>query len=421
MFVDVVTVTARAGDGGRGAVSFRREKYIPRGGPDGGDGGRGGHVYLEVDPALNTLAPFRRRRHLIAGRGGHGQGSRKRGADGHDLVVAVPPGTWVWDGETGEFLADLKDPGTRVRVARGGRGGRGNARFVTSTRRAPRFAELGEPGEEKRLRLELKILADVGLVGLPNAGKSTLLRAMSAARPEVASYPFTTLSPHLGVVESGAGTRYTIADIPGLIEGAHQGKGLGHQFLRHVERCRILLHLVDATSTEGDPLHRFQVIEKELALYSAKIAEKPRWLVATKLDLPGTGEGARRLEEKARQMGIPFFALSAEKGQGIEQLRDALGQALEHLPAPLEDEEEPRVIRLRPDPRSIWVEREGSAWRVRGEWIERAAVMTDLENPEAVAYLQRRMERRKVEQHLRRAGARNGDTVRIGPWEFILE
>ncbi|MBT9258645.1 MAG: GTPase ObgE [Clostridiales bacterium] len=421
MFIDVVTVIARAGDGGRGAVSFRREKYVPRGGPDGGDGGRGGHVYLEVDPSLNTLASFRRRRHLMAGRGGHGQGSRKKGADGEDLVVPVPPGTWVWDADTGELLADLKEPGQRLLVARGGRGGRGNARFVTSTRRAPRFAELGEPGEERRLRLELKLLADVGLVGLPNAGKSTLLRAMTAARPEVASYPFTTLSPHLGVVEREDGRRYTMADIPGLIEGAHQGKGLGHQFLRHVERCRILLHLVDAAPLEGDPVDHFVTIEKELELYSAKLAEKPRWLVATKMDLPGAREGATKLEAKARERGMPFFAVSAETGEGLPALRDALGDALEQLPAPAEEEAPPAVIRLRPDPRIIWVEREGDAWRVRGEWIERAAVMTDLENPEAVAYLQRRLERRKVEQHLRRAGARNGDKVRIGPWEFILE
>jgi len=326
VFVDRARIQVKAGDGGNGAISFRREKFIPRGGPDGGDGGRGGSVILVVDSRLKTLLDFRRRQHFKAGRGQDGAGKNRSGKDGEDLVVKVPPGTSVRDAETGEEVGDLLHEGQRLVVAQGGKGGRGNARYATATRRSPRMAGQGKPGEERVLSLELKIIADVGLVGLPNAGKSTFLRRVTSADPKIAPYPFTTLSPNLGVFGEGE-EAFVIADIPGLIEGAHQGRGLGHEFLRHVERTRVLLHVVDASS--ASPVVDFKTVEREIALYSPELLKKPRLVAANKVDLPGSTEGIMRLRGELEHRGIPVFPISALTGEGVFPLVKALKRFLE--------------------------------------------------------------------------------------------
>src|SRR5690606_10697756 len=306
---------------GNGCASFRREKYVPAGGPDGGDGGKGGDVIFEVDQGLSTLIDFTRRTHFIAERGQHGQGSNKHGRNGEDLVVRVPPGTQVKDDE-GRLLADLVAPGQRWVAARGGRGGRGNARFKSPTRRAPAFFEKGEPGEERWLRLELKLLADVGLVGYPNAGKSTFIAAVSKARPKIADYPFTTLTPNLGVVSLGPGESFVVADIPGLIEGAHRGVGLGHEFLRHIERTRVLLYVIDASGLEGrDPCDDLRVLGRERSLYQPELAQRPSLVFANKMDLAEARAHVDRLKEVAAEMGAAFYSGSAATGEG---LRDVL-------------------------------------------------------------------------------------------------
>lgn len=317
MFIDRARIHVQAGAGGNGVIAFRREKYIPRGGPSGGDGGKGGDVYLEADPGLWTLVDFRYRHTYRAGRGQHGQGKNKHGAGGEDIVIKVPVGTVVRDACTGELVADLAQPGQKVLVAKGGRGGRGNARFVTPTDRAPRRAEEGQPGEERWLDLELKLLADVGLVGLPNAGKSTLLSRLSAARPKIADYPFTTLEPVLGVVQVDYGVSFVMADIPGLIAGAHQGVGLGHEFLRHVERTRVLAHVIDVSPGQ-DVVASMETVERELELYGHGLAEKPRVVVANKIDVPGSEEGLARLA--ARVPGGRVFPVSGATGAGLREL-----------------------------------------------------------------------------------------------------
>jgi GTP-binding protein len=337
MFVDQVDIEVTAGDGGSGCVSFRREKYVPRGGPNGGDGGAGGSVFLVANPHLNTLQSFRFHPEFRARRGEHGQGSNCTGRTADDIEVGVPPGTVVYERGPGglQVLGDLSEPGSRLLVARGGRGGRGNARFATPTNRAPRHAEDGTPGERRALRLELKLLADVGLVGFPNAGKSTLIARISAARPKIAEYPFTTLVPNLGVVALDADRSFVVADVPGLIEGAHTGHGLGHQFLRHLERTRVLVHLVDVASTEGrDPVHDLEVIERELALFYGsdasgsdplpKLADKPRIVAATKIDALSEPDRLERLQEAVAARELPFVAISAVSGDGIPELLELL-------------------------------------------------------------------------------------------------
>ena len=331
MFVDEAKIWVKAGDGGRGCVSFRREKYVPRGGPDGGDGGKGGDVVMVADPHLKTLLDFKYRQHYRAKNGGHGRGKRQHGRNGEDLIVKVPVGTVVRDEQTGELIADLLEPGQRVVVARGGRGGRGNARFATPTRQAPRFAEGGTPGEERWLRLELKLLADVGLVGYPNVGKSTFLRRISAARPKVAPYPFTTLAPHLGVVSYGEGKEFVVADIPGLIEGAHKGAGLGTRFLRHIERTLLLLHLLDLSGHRGGPLTLYDGVRRELASFNPLLAEKPEIVVLNKIDLPETRARVDETREAFEARGLPFFAISAQTGEGVKELIQEVGRRLEAL------------------------------------------------------------------------------------------
>jgi GTP-binding protein len=329
VFVDEVEIQVRAGDGGRGCISFRREKFVPRGGPNGGDGGRGGSVTLEADEGLGTLLDFRYRRHYTARRGGHGEGSDRHGANGGDLVLRVPVGTTVRERDSGLLLGDLTAHGERLDVARGGRGGRGNARFATSTHRAPRHAEPGEPGEERTLRLELRLLADVGVVGFPNAGKSTLVARLSAARPKIADYPFTTLVPTLGLVRLEEGRSFVIADVPGLIPGAAEGKGLGLRFLRHLERTRLLVHLLDLDPGTGrDPVEDWRTIQAELEAYSPELAARPQLVAANKIDLDGAAARLARVVAFARRRRLPVMPLAARTGQGLAELRAAIGTAL---------------------------------------------------------------------------------------------
>ena len=337
MFVDEARIFVKAGDGGNGCCSFRREKYVPRGGPNGGDGGDGGSIILRADPQLHTLLDLTYQQRYTAPRGGHGEGKDCHGRNGEDRVIPVPVGTVIYDDHSGDQLADLAVPGQTMIVARGGRGGRGNARFATPTHRAPRRADPGEPGEERTLRLELKLLADVGVIGLPNAGKSTLLSAISAARPKIADYPFTTLTPQLGVARDAAGRSFVVADIPGIIEGAHEGKGLGLQFLRHVERTRLMLHLIDiGVGRQGDPVKEFEVLRRELAAYQPELAEKPLVLAANKIDIKGAGRDLTALRRYAKKEKIPFFAISAVTGEGLAPLLNFLGeQAVSQQIAPV--------------------------------------------------------------------------------------
>ena len=329
MFVDEVEIQVKAGDGGRGCVSFRREKYVPRGGPNGGDGGRGGSVIIEADENLGTLLDFRYRRHYTAPRGGHGEGSDRHGASGEDRVLRVPVGTTVRDRETGLVLGDLTHHGERLDIARGGRGGRGNARFATSTHQAPRRADPGEAGEERALRLELRLLADVGVVGFPNAGKSTLVSRLSAARPKIADYPFTTLVPALGLVRLDEERSFVIADVPGLIPGAAEGKGLGLRFLRHLERTRFLVHLLDLDPTTGrDPVDDWRTIQAELETYSPELAARPQLIAANKTDLDGAAPRLARVVAFGRRRKLPVIPIAARTGQGLDALRVALGAAL---------------------------------------------------------------------------------------------
>ncbi|MGE5645534.1 MAG: GTPase ObgE [Acidobacteriota bacterium] len=327
MFIDEVTIYVKAGDGGNGVTAFRREKYVPRGGPSGGDGGRGGDVVLVASKDYNTLLHFRFNPEHKAERGRHGEGSNRTGRDGVSIDVPVPVGTVVYDAETAELLHDFTKDGDRFTVARGGRGGRGNQHFATPTHQAPTEHEKGRPGDEKRLRLELKLLADVGLVGFPNAGKSTLISRISAARPKIADYPFTTLEPHLGVVSLDDQRTFVVADIPGLIEGAHEGHGLGMRFLRHVERTKLLAHLVDVSEATGrDPLNDFEVVMQELASFSEDLAAKPMIVVATKLDAAQNPERIDSLRRLAADRGLEFYGISSATGQGIPELKRAMGK-----------------------------------------------------------------------------------------------
>jgi GTP-binding protein len=328
-FIDEAKIFASAGDGGAGCVSFRREKFIPLGGPSGGDGGKGGDLILQVSPQLSTLSDLRPHPHQRAQRGKNGMGSNKHGASGEDLVIEVPLGTLVKDVETGDLLADMNEPGMRLVLLKGGRGGQGNARFATSTNKAPKFAQPGEPGEERVIRLELKLMADVGLLGFPSVGKSSLITRVSSARPKIADYPFTTLKPHLGVVEYKNYRSFVMADIPGIIEGAHDGAGLGHRFLRHVERTRILLHLLDPCRThDSDPLQDYETLNRELALFNPELAEKPQIIVINKMDLPDVQALLSEVAPYFEKLGLKVFPISAVTGEGIPALLDEIARVI---------------------------------------------------------------------------------------------
>jgi GTP-binding protein len=420
MFLDRVTIWVRAGDGGDGAATFRREAHVPRGGPDGGDGGRGGSVVLRVDPGLTTLRDFRYKHHFRATPGGKGTGAKRHGKAGDDLVLTVPPGTGILDDGTGELLADLVATGQTVTIARGGRGGLGNVHFATATHRTPKHAQKGEPGEERWLRLELRLIADVGLVGLPNAGKSTLLAALTAARPKIAAYPFTTLEPNLGVLDldDAEDRRVTIADVPGLIEGASSGAGLGHAFLRHVERTRVLVHVVDGAAR--DPEWDHGVIREELRLHDPALLEKPLLVAFNKTDLPGAGDAWPAFAAARRHDGVPCLAVSAETGEGLETLRGRLADLLPGA-AELAGEPEPGgvvVHRLDAAGEGFTLERDGDVLVVRGKRIERLAAQTNFEVEESAERFQRDLARLGIDEALRRAGVQVGDMVRIGRLEL---
>ncbi|MGO0123541.1 GTPase ObgE [Desulfothermobacter acidiphilus] len=411
MFYDYLKIHVKAGDGGDGCVAFRREKYVPFGGPSGGDGGKGGDVILRADARLRTLIDFHFQKHFKAERGGHGQGKNRTGKNGRDLVLRVPVGTVVRDAASGAVIADLVEDGQEVVVARGGRGGRGNARFATSTNQAPRYAEKGEPGEERWLELELKLLADVGLIGLPNAGKSSLLNRVSAARPRVADYPFTTLEPCLGVVRLAEGESFVMADLPGLIEGAHAGAGLGHRFLRHIERTRLLVHVLDMSSTAAmDPLRAFAVVNRELELYNPELARRPQIIAANKMDLPGSEANLQRLRGELKDYEI--FPLSTVTGEGIPALLHRVAALLRQLPppCPLTPDSLPEEPELR------W---EGEVLVIGGE-LGRRLLAIDWENPEARRAAAESLRRSGVERRLKSAGARPGTVIRIGDREFIF-
>ena len=416
MFFDEAKIHVQAGGGGNGVVAFRREKYVPLGGPSGGNGGKGGDVILAVSPHLNTLINFKKRVHFKAGRGEHGRGKNQQGKQGEDCLITVPPGTVVSDAGSGDLLADLTGPDQQAVVARGGRGGRGNATFATSTNQAPRLAENGEPGEAGWLRLELKLIADVGIVGVPNAGKSTLLAAVSAARPKIADYPFTTLVPNLGVTVVDD-RDFVLADIPGLIEGAHAGAGLGHAFLRHVERCRVLIHLLNGISP--DPLGDYQAINQELELFNPALADKPQVVVLNKMDLTEVRELWPLAKQALQQQNVEPMAISAVSGEGVPALMRRVAGLLETLPPPLAAAAAALpVFRLPEDEAAFTIEREGDGWRVRGKRIERVMQMTNWDYYEAARRFQRILEAMGITQALEEAGVQEGDVVSIGDVEL---
>lgn len=424
-FIDEATITVRAGDGGDGVVSFRRAALEPRGGPNGGDGGDGGNVYLEVKDDMRTLLDFKYRNIFKAERGREGTSKKHRGRSGENTVIPVPPGTTVYDLDLDEQIADLIHPGQRMLVAHGGKGGRGNASFATPSRQAPRFCQLGAPGEERHLRMELKLLADVGIVGYPNVGKSSFISVVSAAKPEVAAYPFTTLQPNLGVVQFKDYTTMVIADLPGLIVGAHEGVGLGDQFLKHVERTKLLLHVLDASELEGrDALEDFREINHELEMYDETLADLEQVVALNKMDLPDARENEPELREALEAKGYEVFAISAATGEGVQAVLDHLRERLfahGHEVEPEPPKEDEMELEIPPLP---W--REMSAQRldeetleVTGTRIERLASTVDMEADEAVAWFQDQLEEQGVMKALRGAGVEEGDTVIIGPVEFI--
>jgi GTP-binding protein len=418
MFADRAHVFVAGGAGGDGASTFRREAHVPRGGPDGGDGGDGGSVVLVVEPGMTTLGDFKRKRHFRATPGGRGMGRKANGKRGADLVVRVPPGTVVRSHPDGAFVGELLEADARLVVARGGRGGRGNVHFATATHRAPKHAEKGTPGAEGWIELELKLIADIGLVGAPNAGKSTLLAALTAARPEVGDYPFTTVTPNLGVLAIDDERTAVMADVPGLIEGAHEGRGLGHHFLRHVERTRVLVGVVDGAAR--DPVAEWRAVEDELRLHDASLLDRPMPMVVTKLDLPEVRERWPELRDALATDRERPIGVSAHDGTGLDELRSRLERALDEADAAGVEraEEEMRVHRFDPLAEGWQVIAEGDAYRVRGRRIETAAARTDFENEESRDRFWRLIERLGIDVELRRAGAGPGTMVRIGRTEL---
>jgi GTPase len=418
MFIDEAVISVQSGKGGDGVVHFRREKYVPRGGPDGGDGGRGGSVILQVLPTLNTLSSFRQNQKFRAPEGGNGAKQNMTGRSAEDLIIPVPPGTLIYDKETGELLGDLVEPGQQMQVAKGGRGGRGNARFATSVNQVPRVAEKGAPGETRLLRLELKLIADIGIVGIPNAGKSTLLSVVTNARPKIADYPFTTLEPNLGVAELDEEKTLVLADIPGLIEGAHMGVGLGHDFLRHIQRTRVLIHVLDGTAE--DPLLDFAQINSELALFDPQLGKKLQVVVLNKMDLDETQERWPKIEKELKRRGYPAIAISAVAGTNVRALLYRAAELLEEAKeqAVTAEVEEMPVYRAETDPRQYTIEKTPDGWQVRGASIERAAAMTYWEHYQSVNRFQHILKALGIDEALRKAGVQEGDTVYIGDYEL---
>ncbi|WP_066365525.1 GTPase ObgE [Neobacillus fumarioli] len=425
MFVDQVKIYVKGGDGGNGMVAFRREKYVPKGGPAGGDGGKGADVVFKVDEGLRTLMDFRYQRHFKAPRGEHGMSKNQHGKNAKDMIVKVPPGTVVMDAETKEVIADLTEHGQTAVIAKGGRGGRGNTRFATPANPAPEIAENGEPGEERDVILELKLLADVGLVGFPSVGKSTLLSVVSSAKPKIAEYHFTTIVPNLGMVETEDGRSFVMADLPGLIEGAHAGVGLGHQFLRHIERTRVIVHVIDMAAVEGrDPFEDYLTINRELKEYNLRLTERPQIIVANKMDMPEAEENLRKFKEKLEE-DYPIFPISAVTRKGLRDLLYAVADKLEETPEfPLEHEEEVtgvhRVIyKHEPEQESFKITRDpDGSFVLSGAKIEKLFKMTDFSHDESVRRFARQLRGLGVDDALRQRGAKDGDIVRLLDFEF---
>ncbi len=420
MFTDYVKIIAKAGDGGNGAISFRREKYVAAGGPDGGDGGKGGDVYFEVDPDANTLIDFRYKKKFKAENGKNGEGSRRFGKSGEDLIIKVPIGTIIKDAKSERVLADLSEKGQKVLILHGGRGGKGNSNFATATRQAPRFAQDGETGEEKELILELKLLADVGLIGFPNVGKSTLLSIVTDATPKIANYHFTTLDPNLGVVKKEYGDSFVIADIPGIIEGASEGTGLGIQFLRHIERTRLLLHVIDVSGSEGrNPVEDFYTINKELKKYSEKLSSRKQIIVANKIDSMQDEKLYNELEKLAKDKGLEIFKISAATNKGVKELIQHVSQVLKTLPKEtlIEIEDQKKVYMLE-DEEPYTIKKENGNYIVDGPSVERLIKKINMDDNESMYYFQKILDELGVSQKLKELGVKEGDTVIIAGWEL---
>jgi GTP-binding protein len=412
MFYDRAKILVRSGNGGDGMISFRREKHVPRGGPDGGDGGNGGNVYIITNNNLSSLVKYHRNKHFSAGNGKNGGSTKKSGGNGQDIELEVPPGTTIREEESAELLADLTQENQSVMILSGGRGGRGNTRFSSSVNRTPRMAERGEPGKELWLRFDLKLIADVGIVGVPNAGKSTLLSVVSAARPKVADYPFTTLQPNLGVVEVGSYQTMVFADIPGLIEGAASGAGLGHDFLRHIERTKVLIHLLDGAAE--DPVSDWALINQELALYDARLESRPQLVVLNKMDLTDAALWEPLVEEHVESAGFRFCSISAVTRQGVQKMIYAVKDLLDATPEEPVIDEEIIVIRPAPDENAFSISRLDDGWRISGIKIERIAAMTYWEFEAPTRRFQHILEEMGISEAMVEMGVKNGDTVYIG-------
>lgn len=423
MFIDKAKIHLKAGKGGDGAVAFRREIYVPAGGPAGGDGGKGGDIVFQVDEGMRTLMDFRYKRHYKAENGEDGKSKNMYGRDGQDLILKVPPGTLIREESTGYIIADLTNHDEKVVVAKGGKGGKGNTHFKTSTRQAPRFAIAGEHGQEFTVTLELKLIADVGLIGFPNVGKSTLLSVVTSARPKIANYHFTTLTPNLGVVETKYGDSFVLADIPGLIEGAHEGTGLGHEFLRHVERTKLLVHVLDAAGLEGrDPLEDFEKINEELQLYNEELAKKPQVVAANKIDIPDSSKKLDKLKATLKEQEIEVFPISAATSKGIDELLSYVSKRLKEL----EETEEQTTIKEEKvykheeaeDRHHFTVDKIDNIYTVGGKFVERLVNSTNFDDFDSLSYFQRVLRTRGVIDKLKELGLSDGDTVKIYGVEF---
>lgn len=423
MFIDYAKIIIGSGKGGNGAITFRREKYVANGGPDGGDGGRGGSVYFRVDLGLNTLVDFKYKKKYLAQDGEAGSGARKAGKSGEDLYIDVPQGTVVRDEETGKVIADLSEEGQVECVLKGGKGGKGNVHYATATRQIPNFAETGEPGVEKTVILELKLIADVGLLGYPNVGKSTLLSRMTTAKPKIADYHFTTIEPNLGVVKLTNGSSFVMADIPGLIEGASEGVGLGLKFLRHVERTRLLIHVIDVAGTEGrDPVQDFYKINAELSNYSEKLSNKLQVVAANKIDVMQDEENYRRLEKVAKQKGYEIFKISAVTGEGLNELFNRVAELLKEIPKQELEEVDKTVYYNYEDENEGWrITRENNTFIIDGKEIENVMRRVNFSDYESLAYFHNTLKKMGIEAELKRRGIKEGDIVKIFDLEFQYE
>ena len=420
MFIDIAKIYIKAGNGGNGAIAFHREKYIAAGGPSGGDGGRGGDVVFCVDPGIWTLMDFRYKRKYVAGTGEDGKGTKSNGKDGEDIIINVPSGTIIREAQTNRILADMTKPGERVVIAKGGNGGWGNAKFATPTRQTPNFAKNGQKGQEFEVVLELRMLSDVGLVGFPNVGKSTLLSKTTSAKPKIANYHFTTLTPNLGIVDLGGGRSFAMADIPGIIEGASEGVGLGHDFLRHIERTRLLLHLIDVSGVEGrNPIEDFDTINSELEKYNPQLAKRMQVVVANKTDIITDGEMYKNFVDEIKSRGYTLFEISAATGKGVAELMNYTYEQLVKLPPMPVYEPEPEILPENyTSPEDFVITKDGDVYVVEGPWIEAVGGSINFADEESLQYFQRALRKKGVIEALEAQGINEGDIVRMGDLEF---